>query len=266
MCCSRDRWGSRPVVWSTTRSSRCVHFFAPPLRKIFRTQSHWDSSCLCVSLPTVPGSETAALLLSRRTFPKKKKKKRNVYKLTTEQRQWKTAWGLSRCADKNSGDVIYESGRACVRQRQKRKNLNILSLCKRVLDPKHLEIAPELTNHPKLNSRPQPADRQIMWLHCTDSRLSINWGWYCASDQRESLIITLITGLEEETETETASEGGGGWTGQVQSQALVTFSHSLFKAVHSCPGCDLEDHRRVGRWIKLTLRSCSGKGFYFVQF
>lgn len=120
--------------------------------------------------------------------------------------------------------MIYESGRECVRPRQKRKNLNILSLYKSVLDPNHLEIAPELTNHPKLNSRPQPADRQIMWLRCTDSRLSISAGWYCASDQRESLIIALITGLEEETETETASEGGGGWTGRGQSQASATFS------------------------------------------
>lgn len=52
--------------------------------------------------------------------------------------------------------------RAGVRERQKRKNLNILPLYKSVLDPNHLEIAPELTNHPKLFSRPQPAHRQIM--------------------------------------------------------------------------------------------------------
>lgn len=72
MCSSWDRWGSRPVVWSTGRSSRCMQrVLCPPSVKYSGPSLTEMASHLSVSLPTVPGSETAVLLLlSRRTLKK----------------------------------------------------------------------------------------------------------------------------------------------------------------------------------------------------
>lgn len=108
--------------------------------------------------------------------------------------------------------------------------------------------APELTKHPKLNSQPRPTHCQIMWLCCTDTRLSISSGWYCATDQEESLIITLITGLEEEEkETDTAS-GGGGWLSR--TGWLAQFSHLS----HILLYCNLTG---VSAWLRAN-QSCHG--------
>lgn len=70
MCSRWDRWGSRPVVWSTGRSSRCMQrVFVPPSVK-YSGPSLTEIAPIVV-FPFQLCSETAALLLQSRRNLKK---------------------------------------------------------------------------------------------------------------------------------------------------------------------------------------------------
>lgn len=149
---------------------------------------------------------------------------------------------------------------------RKGRTSTFFPFCESILDPNHLDIvmspAPELTNHPKLNSQPQPAHRQITWLHCTDSKLSISSGWYCR--YRPGRIphhhsYHRAGGGERNTENKSR---WGWWTGQVQS----LFFPTLTQGRAQLSWLRAEEHFCVGRWIKLTLRFCSESGFSFAPF
>lgn len=183
MCSCWDRWGSRPLFEDPAeeagagRAPLHCNQPPPPLGKIFRTQSQRATSSPSTFLQTTLCSDTAALLLSRHTLHaqacahthRHTHTKKNVYRFTAVQRQWKTAWGLSRCADKNSVDVIYERERKKVRGKRWRggrgkKGKTSDSVFKSILDSNHLDIVMSpalwLTNHHKLNSSPQLSCRR----------------------------------------------------------------------------------------------------------
>lgn len=70
MCSRWDRWGSRPLFEDPAEEVSAGRGFLTPLRKIFRTQSHWATSPPSVSLRTMLRFDTAGLLLSRHTLQK----------------------------------------------------------------------------------------------------------------------------------------------------------------------------------------------------
>lgn len=112
MCSCWDRWGSRPSFEVPAKEVVASRGLSTPLCKIFRTDSHWATSLSQCFPSNHAGLRHCWVITRQEHLTKNKKIKKNlanVYKFTTVQRQWKTAWGLSRCADKNSGDLIYES-------------------------------------------------------------------------------------------------------------------------------------------------------------
>lgn len=153
MCSCWDRWGSRPSFEVPAKEVVASRGLSTPLRKIFRTESHWATS-----LPSVPfkpcwAFDTVGLLLSRNTLQKNKKLSKRLQ--------------IHHCAAtvKNSLRIIslcrQEFRRFDLWEREweresRRKSTTTHSLFKSILKPNHLNIVMSfpllLTNHRKLNS------------------------------------------------------------------------------------------------------------------
>lgn len=216
MCSCWDRWGSRPSFEVPAKEVVASRGLSTPHCKIFRTQSHWATSLPSVSLQTTLGFDTPGLILSRHTlqfffFLNVA----NVYKFTTVQRQWKTAWGLSRCADKNSGDLIYEregeKERGRRREQKEKKNPQHPTPLLRVSWSQPSEYWDVLCIVVDKSSQIEFLSlagtlSELIWFYCRDTWLSIRSGSDTALQTRENPSSLLLSPGPSESERERVKE------------------------------------------------------------
>lgn len=154
MCSRWDRWGSRPLFEDPAEEVSAGRGFLTPLRKIFRTQSHWATSPPSVSLQTMLRFDTAGLLLSRHTLqkitftnsPLCSDSEKQPQDYLTVQTRIREIW------------FMRESKRKWEERDGGKKPSTSHSVFKSILEPNHLDIVMSptlwLTNHHKLNSPP----------------------------------------------------------------------------------------------------------------
>lgn len=218
MCSCWDRWGSCPSFEVPAKEVVASRGLSTPLCKIFRTESHWATSLPSVSLQTTLGFSAARLLVSSKHLTKNKNLT-NVYKFTTVQRQWKTAWGLSRRADKNSGDLIYEREEdwerrgGCGNQPPTPPLNPSWSITIWIVRCPLYCCWQIITNWiPQLSYHTVKDDLILLQIYLVVNQFRLQ---YCAIDQRESLIITLITWSKRVRERK-EDEGGRNIEGSIE--------------------------------------------------